>query len=124
MKFLAYFRPGDWLTLLLGTALTLWLAANLWSQARPQKVLIRSGGQLFAEARLDQAQRIRVPGPLGESIVEIQQGRVRVAVYPSPRQLCVKQGWLLHVGDAALCLPNQLSVELEGMTRRFDSLNY
>lgn len=124
MKFLAYFRPGDWLTLVLGVALTLWLGANLWSQAKPQKVLIRSGGQLFAEARLDQAQHIRIPGPLGESIVEIQQGRVRVAADPSPRQLCVKQGWLLHVGDAALCLPNQLSVEMAGVTRRFDSLNY
>lgn len=124
MKVLAYFRPGDWLTLMFGIALTLWLSTNLWSQATPQKVLIRSGGQLFAEARLDQAQRIRVPGPLGESIVEIQKGRVRVAADPSPRQLCVKQGWLLRVGDAALCLPNQLSVELAGVTRRFDSLNY
>ena len=124
MRFLAYFRPGDWLTLLLGVALTLWLASNLWSQARPQKVLIRSGGQLVAEERLDQARHIRVLGPLGESIVEIQQGRVRVAADPSPRQLCVRQGWLLHVGDAALCLPNQLSVELAGVTRRFDSLNY
>ena len=124
MKFLAYFRPGDWLTLTLGAMLTIWLGANLWSSAPPQKALIRSGGQLFAEARLDQAQRIRVPGPLGESIVEIQAGRARVAADPSPRQLCVKQGWLLHVGDAALCLPNQLSVELAGVTRRFDSLNY
>lgn len=124
MKFLRFFRPGDWLTLMLGALLTLWLAAHLWSSATPQKVLIRSGGQLFAEARLDQAQRIRVPGPLGESIVEIQQGRARVAADPSPRQLCVKQGWLLHVGDAALCLPNQLGIELVGATRRFDSLNY
>lgn len=124
MKFLTYFRPGDWLTLTLGAMLTIWLGANLWSSAKPQKALIRSGGQLFAEARLDQAQRIRVPGPLGESIIEIQAGRARVAADPSPRQLCVKQGWLLHVGDAALCLPNQLSVELAGETRRFDSLSY
>lgn len=121
---MTYFRPGDWLTLALGATLTIWLGASLWSSAKPQKALIRSGGQLFAEARLDQAQRIRVPGPLGESIIEIQAGRARVAADPSPRQLCVKQGWLLHVGDAALCLPNQLSVELAGVTRRFDSLSY
>ena len=120
----AYFRPGDWLTLALGALLTTWLATHLWSSAAPQTVVIRSGGQLFAEARLNQPQRIRVPGPLGVSIVEIQAGRARVAVDPSPRQLCVKHGWLAHAGDAALCLPNQLSVELVGALRRFDSLNY
>lgn len=124
MKWLEHFRPGDWLTLALGSALTAWLAINVWSSATPQKVVIRAGGQLFAEARLDQARQIRVPGPLGDSIVEIQAGRARVAADPSPRQLCVKQGWLAHVGDAALCLPNQLSVELIGAARRFDSLSY
>lgn len=124
MKYLVYFRPGDWLTLALGAVLTSWLAANFWSGAAPQKVVIRAGGQLFAEARLDKPQRIRVPGPLGVSIVEIQAGRARVAADPSPRQLCVKHGWLSHAGDAALCLPNQLSVELAGAVRRFDSLNY
>ena len=124
MNCLAYFRPGDWLTLALGAVLTSWLAANFWSGAAPQKVVIRAGGQLFAEARLDKPQRIRVPGPLGISIVEIQAGRARVASDPSPRQLCVKHGWLSHAGDAALCLPNQLSVELAGAVRRFDSLNY
>ena len=124
MKWLSYFRPGDWLTLALGAFLTTWLASNLWTSAAPQKVVIRAGGQLFAEVRLDKPQRISVPGPLGESIVEIQVGRARVAADPSPRQLCVKHGWLSHAGDAALCLPNQLSVELAGVTRRFDSLNY
>jgi len=124
VKCFVYFRPGDWLTLALGAVLTSWLAANFWSSAAPQKVVIRAGGQLFAEARLDKPQRIRVPGPLGVSIVEIQAGRARVASDPSPRQLCVKHGWLSHAGDAALCLPNQLSVELAGAVRRFDSLNY
>ena len=110
--------------LLLGALLTAWLAANLWPGTQAQKVVIRSSGQLVAEARLDQSQRIRVPGPLGESIVEIQAGRARVLADPSPRQLCVKHGWLERAGDIALCLPNQLSVELTGLARRFDGLNY
>jgi hypothetical protein len=121
---LMYFRSGDWLTLLLGALFTTWLAATLWHGGAPSKVVIRAGGQLFAEARLDTQQRIIVPGPLGNSVVEIEPGRARVATDPSPRQLCVKQGWLSHAGDAALCLPNQLSVELAGAQRRFDSLTY
>ena len=124
MNPLTYFRSGDWLTLLLGALFTAWLAATLWHGGAPSKAVIRAGGQLFAEARLDTQRRIIVPGPLGNSIVEIEPGRARVAADPSPRQLCVKQGWLSHAGDAALCLPNQLSVELAGAQRRFDSLTY
>ena len=124
MNPLIYFRFGDWLTLLLGALFTAWLAATMWSGGQPNKAEIRAGGQLFAAARLDTQRRIIVPGPLGNSIVEIDRGRARVAADPSPRQLCVKQGWLTHAGDAALCLPNQLSVELVGAQRRFDSLSY
>ncbi len=124
MKWFVHFRPGDWLTLALGIWLTGWLASHSWPSSAAQKIIIRTSGQLFAEARLDKPQRIHVPGPLGESIVEIQAGRARVAVDPSPRQLCVKHGWLSRAGDAALCLPNQLSVEMVGAMRRFDSLNY
>ena len=124
MNALRYFRAGDWLTLLVGGLLTAWLASQFWQGGAAQKVIIRSGGALFAEARLDQMQRIEVPGPLGPSVVEIAHGRARIARDPSPRQLCVKQGWLAQAGDAALCLPNQLSVELIGAARRFDSMNY
>jgi len=120
----AYFRGGDWLILLLGALLTAWLAATVWRGGAPSKIVIRAGGHIFTEARLDAPQRITVPGPLGNSVVEIEPGRARVATDPGPRQLCVKQGWLSHAGDAALCLPNQISVELTGAKRRFDSLNY
>ena len=124
MNPLAYFRAGDWLVVLLGGFFTAWLIANLWQGGVAQKVIIRAGGQLFAETSLDQTKSVVVPGPLGASVVEINSGRVRVASDPSPRQLCVKQGWLARAGDAALCLPNQISVELVGSSRRYDSLNY
>ena len=124
MNPLAYFRAGDWLVVLLGSFFTAWLVASLWQGGVAQKVIIRAGGQLFAETSLDQTKSVVVPGPLGASVVEINSGRVRVASDPSPRQLCVKQGWLARAGDAALCLPNQISVELVGATRRYDSLNY
>jgi len=121
---LHYFRAGDWFIVLLAGLCTAWLATTFWQGGVAQKVVIRAGGQLFTETRLDQARRIVVPGPLGVSLIVIEPGRARVAADPSPRQLCVKQGWLSRAGDAALCLPNQISVELVGATRRFDSLNY
>jgi hypothetical protein len=56
--------------------------------------------------------------------VEVSKHRARIAADPSPRQHCVKQGWLERAGEIALCLPNQVSIEIAGGVKRYDSLNY
>jgi len=44
-----------------------------------------------------------------------------VAADPSPRQICVRQGWL-RAGEAVVCLPNRVSVEWGQLG--YDSLGY
>ena len=111
---------GDYLILALGLALVtgLWLhrAGSLDGRA-----VVRVNGQVFAEASLRLNRIITVPGPLGQSRVEIRDGKVRVAADPSPRQLCVKQGWI-PPGGAAVCLPNRVAVE--NAAAGYDTLNY
>lgn len=124
MKAPTAFRAGDALTLLAAAALTVWLAATTWRADDATRVVVRAGGRVLAEVSLPAHTRILAPGPLGVSVIEIAQRRARVAADPSPRQICVKQGWLARAGDAALCLPNQVSVELTGSARRFDSLAF
>ncbi|MEW6676474.1 MAG: NusG domain II-containing protein [Pseudomonadota bacterium] len=113
-------RPGDYLILALGLV----AVAFLWARQASSldgKVVIRADGQVYAQASLRINRDIRVPGPLGESRVEIRNGRVRVAADPSPRQLCVRQGWI-PPGGAAVCLPNRVAVE--NAAAGYDSLNY
>ena len=121
---LQHIKPGDWLTLLLGSICVVVLTLNLWSGDLADKAIIRSGGKIFLEAPLSRDQRIEVPGPLGTSIITIEKRKARIASDPSPRQYCVRQGWLQQAGEIALCLPNQVSVELAGSRKRYDSLNY
>lgn len=118
------FKPGDWLTLLLGGALVAALAMHFWSGAQGDTLLVRAQGKLVEEASLRTPRMLTVAGPLGDTLIEIQPGRARVARDPSPRQLCVKQGWLSRAGEAALCLPNQVSVEIRGAVRVYDSVAY
>lgn len=115
----AVVRPGDVLVL----ALTLVLIASLWANrgTRGDGVVIRAGGDVFLNADLRLNRLVSVPGPLGNTLVEIRSGQVRVLSDPSPRQLCVRQGWLAP-GDSAICLPNQVSVE-RGHSG-YDSINY
>lgn len=117
-------RIGDWLTLMLGCVLVVLLTLKLWSGELADRALIRSGGKVFREVALSKDQKIEVPGPLGVSVIVIDRRRARIASDPSPRQYCVRQGWLQQAGEIALCLPNQVSVELLGSHKRYDSLNY
>jgi hypothetical protein len=121
---LAHIKTGDWLTLLLGSLFAGWLAATLWHGGAADKAIIRSGGKIFREVPLSRDQIIEVPGPLGLSRIAIHNRQVRIAADPSPRQYCVRQGWLKQAGEISICLPNQVSVELNGGGKRYDSLNY
>ena len=121
---LRHIRPGDWLTLGLGIFCVVFITFRLWTGEQADKAIIRSGGKLFREVPLSRNQTIAVPGPLGLSMIVIENRQVRIASDPSPRQYCVRQGWLQQAGEIALCLPNQVSVELVGSHKRYDSLNY
>jgi len=121
---LRYIKLGDWLTLLLGSLCVVLLILKLWSGGLADKAVIRSGGKIFREVPLSRDQQIEVPGPLGVSIISIQQRKARIVSDPSPRQYCVRQGWLQQAGEIAICLPNQVSVELTGSQKKYDSLNY
>ena len=121
---LQHIKLGDWLTLLLGSIFVILLALKLWSGDLADKAIIRGGGKIFREVPLSRDQKIEVPGPLGISLIDIQNRKARIASDPSPRQYCVRQGWLQQAGEIALCLPNQVSVELTGSRKKYDSLNY
>lgn len=119
-----FFKPGDWFTLLLGSAAVIGLTLHFWGGAQGDTLLVRAQGKLIEEVSLRTARTLTIAGPLGNTQIEIQPGRARVARDPSPRQLCVKKGWLSRAGEVALCLPNQVSVEIRGAVRAYDSIAY
>jgi len=123
-EFLSTIRWGDGLVIIISIVALIILFNTLWLGEAASKVQIRSGSQIFSTLSLNQQRTLEVPGPLGNTVVAIDNGKVRVVSDPSPRQYCVKQGWLEQAGQVAMCLPNQVSVELLGSRKPYDSLNY
>ena len=117
-------RPGDALTLAAGVVAVIALAFAALHPTPADRLLVRLSGHEIARLELDRAQTFPVRGPLGITVVEIAAQRARIRSDPGPRQLCVRQGWLTVAGDAAICLPNQVSIELLGNERRYDALTY
>lgn len=115
---------GDWLIIISSLLLVVYLFQTLWSNQQAAKVQIRLGDQVYATYSLNQQREILIHGTIGNAVIHISQGKVRFAKSPCHNQYCVHQGWLTRAGQAAICLPNQISLELIGTNKPYDSLNY
>lgn len=88
-----------------------------------------SGRQLVAVVRVDGRVVARLPVtgpdmrvtpvtiPRGQALIEHGQGKVRVLPLPPetcPRGICWRTGWISRTGQMIVCLPNRMTVTLEG----------
>lgn len=110
--------------LALASALTAGLFLNAWTKPAGNTLVVRAQGKVMVRTGLKRDADYTVSGSLGLSRIEVRHGRARVAADPGPRQVCVKQGWVSRAGEAALCLANQVSLEIGGTEKAFDSVSY
>jgi hypothetical protein len=71
---------------------------------------------------------LTIPIAKGEAEIEISDGRARILPMPAkicPRGICSSFGWIERPGEAAICVPNQLVVEVksEGQNKIVDSVS-
>lgn len=124
MPWLAFIRPGDWLTAAIGLTVCIVSFPLAWQAGIAEKAIVKRGGAVFAELDLSRNRQIEVPGPLGTTTIAVEKRRVRVVSDPGMRQYCVRQGWLARPGEIAICAPNQVSVQVQGSKETYDSLGY
>jgi hypothetical protein len=81
------------------------------------QVLINGSGRewLFP---LDANETVVVPGPLGNTIVRIQDNRAWVESSPCTNQVCVAAGHVHGQGEWVACLPNNVFLMVEGKEAR------
>ncbi|MGB4812317.1 MAG: NusG domain II-containing protein [Methylophilaceae bacterium] len=115
---------GDWLVLCAGLICVIYLFFTFWTNEQATKVQIRLGDHIYGTYSLNQQRDIHLHGKLGDSVISIAQGQARFLSAPCHNQYCVHQGWLNLAGQAAICLPNQISLELLGENKPYDSLSY
>jgi hypothetical protein len=63
---------------------------------------------------LDAEATLRVPGPLGETVVVMGDGGVQVVSSPCPEKICVKTGKISKPGQWIACLPNRVFISIRG----------
>jgi hypothetical protein len=66
----------------------------------------------------DAEELVRVPGPLGDTVVELRDGKARVVSSPCGNKLCVSAGTIHAHGQWIACFPNQVLVSVVGTPSR------
>ena len=115
---------GDWLVIIGGILAVFFMFQQFWNSEQASKLKIRQGDKIIGTYDLNQSRELHINGPLGDSIIAINNGQARFKQSPCPSQYCVHQGWLSHAGQVAICIPNQISLQLVGAKKSYDSLNY
>ena len=66
---------------------------------------------------LDAEATVRVPGPLGDTVVVIHDGAVEVVSSPCSEKICIKTGRISKPGQWIACLPNRVFISIRGKKR-------
>jgi hypothetical protein len=99
--------------------------ARLWTDDTDASYLqIQTSNNAPVTEELFPDRTLHIKGSLGESVIEINNGRARFISSPCRGQVCVHSGWLHTSGDIAACLPNRVSLTMLGQHPRFDTINY
>ena len=80
------------------------------------RVIIESGGNLYAAYSLYEDRTLSVPAPNQSdsyNVVEIRDGTVSVTEASCKNQVCVRHGAISRSGESIVCLPNRLVVRIE-----------
>lgn len=115
---------GDWLVIFASVFAIILMFQVFWTFEHASKLKIRQGNQIIGTYDLNQTRDLHIHGILGDSLISISQGKVRFKQSPCNNQYCVHQGWLNRAGQVAICIPNQISLQLIGAKSSYDSLNY
>jgi len=102
-----------------------YLYASYWHRGgagEEVRIVDADGKEILASLHEDR--EIRLPGPLGTSVIEIRDGQARFASSPCHGQFCVHAGWLHLGGEFTACLPNHISLAVVGPELRYDTINF
>lgn len=117
-------RVGDIFIAALAVIIVAALAANIYSTSSVSTVQIMGADRAIHEYPAWADRTVRIAGPLGETRIEIHDGKARVVASPCSQKLCIRAGWLEFAGAATACAPNHVSVALLGNDPRFDAMNF
>lgn len=102
------------LALLLGAGLLFLHAAG---SPRGSRVVAERDGRIIFSAPLAVNRTVSLKGPLGPTVLAIEQDQAFIVSSPCPRKLCIRMGKISRAGEILACVPNHLLVRIIGTAK-------
>jgi hypothetical protein len=108
------FRPADAAVFVVVFAVTAICALKIYGGSRDGvRLHIRGTGGSWVYP-MDRTGQVEIPGPLGRTVVELSGGGARVLSSPCTNKTCILSGTIHRRGQWVACLPNGVSLTIEG----------
>lgn len=116
------FRPADAAVFAAAVSITVFCAIKVYGGGgRPLlRVQGASGSWVYP---LDKPRRLELPGPLGLTVAEISGGAARITASPCTNKTCLASGAIRARGQWIACLPNGISLNIDGGPGSGDGLD-
>jgi hypothetical protein len=104
---------GDSIIILLSIAVIVLSLNTIADVTGEPQVLVRTDkGEYIYDLSVDTFATFT--GPVGETTIEVRDGKVHVHDSDCRNKVCISAGWVSQVGDWIICLPNNVFVLIEG----------
>lgn len=109
-------KPFDVAAIVLAVGVIALSAALVYGNAGSRAVVKITGAnkETWVFFLDNQQASVSIPGPLGDTVVEVKDGAARVVSSPCANQTCVAAGAIHRPGQWVACLPNQTLLLIEG----------
>jgi len=85
----------------------------LLGQKTGGRVVVSVNDTIVFVAPLNKDRHVELEGPLGVTVLEIQDGAARILSSPCTKKICIHMGEARDSGDLLACVPNHLVVNIE-----------
>ena len=115
MNLLKYFTKGDILLVAVLLIVSFASITGLRGLGSGNKhVVVEVDGQFVMELSLDKNVTESVRGPLGDTVIVIENGTARITESPCPHHYCARMGSISRRGEIIVCIPNRVLVSIRG----------
>jgi len=118
-------RLPDFIVLLLTAGITVFFAVGIYGKDSNELRFIIQGTNQRWIYPIEETVTVDIPGFLGNTTVELKDGRARVVSSPCANKTCVSCGAIKSKGQWIACLPNGIFIRIEaaGKEGRHDGLD-
>lgn len=115
-------RPLDLVIILASAAAFVASALGVYGNAGPSSLVVSGeAGEWLYPLSVDRT--VSVPGPLGETVIRIEDGGARIVDSPCANKTCVAAQAIRKPGDWTACLPNGVFMRVDGSEEGDDAVD-